>query len=185
MRLRKCRECGGQYKPISSDSKACSIDCAITVAKKEKAKTVAKEEQIKQQEAKRRLSEMKTQSELIQDYQKAFNEFIRYRDWGKPCISCQAPHTGKANSFDAGHYRSVGSAPHVRFDERNVHGQCKRCNRYGFDSVAYRDGLIAKIGIAQVESLESENAAKHYTKEQLRELIAMYRQKAKELSFGR
>lgn len=31
-----------------------------------------------------------------------------------------------AGGFDAGHYRSRGSAPHLRFYTLNIAGQCKR-----------------------------------------------------------
>ena len=34
-------------------------------------------------------------------------------------------------AYDCGHYRSTGSAAHLRFDERNAHAQRKVCNRWG------------------------------------------------------
>ena len=51
-----------------------------------------------------------------------FNKYIRQRD--KRCISCNAP------TENAGHYFSAGNHASLRFDERNVHGQCIRCNKW-------------------------------------------------------
>lgn len=85
--------------------------------------------------------------------QAAFNSFIRIRDFGEPCISCGL----YKEIVDAGHYRSVGAAPELRFDEDNCHGQCRECN--GFKSgnqQAYRENLIEKIGADRVDALETE-----------------------------
>lgn len=174
LKPKKCVTCKTEFNPHSSLAKACSPKCAVEYTKQVRAKKQAKAD-------KARLEEMKTLPQLTKECQQVFNKFIRLRDWGKPCISCGAPHTGAANSFDAGHYRSVGSSPEVRFDPRNVHGQCKRCNRFGFDSSAYRANLVSKIGVDQVEALEGEKAAKNYTRQGIRAMIITYKQKCKEL----
>ena len=174
LKPKKCVTCKGEFNPHSSLAKACSPKCAVEYTKQVRAKKQAKAD-------KARLEEMKTLPQLIKECQQVFNKFIRLRDWGKPCISCGTPHTDAANSFDAGHYRSVGSSPEVRFDPRNVHGQCKRCNRFGFDSSAYRANLVSKIGVDQVEALEGEKAAKNYTRQGIRAMIITYKQKCKEL----
>ena len=174
LKPKKCVTCKTEFNPHSSLAKACSPKCAVEYTKQVMAKKQAKSD-------KARLEEMKALPQLTKECQQVFNKFIRLRDWGQPCISCGTPHTGAANSFDAGHYRSVGSSPEVRFDPRNVHGQCKRCNRFGFDSSAYRVNLIAKIGLDQVEALEAEKTAKNYTRQDIRALIITYKQKCKEL----
>lgn len=66
----------------------------------------------------------KSQTELTQD---VFNRMIRLLDEGKPCISCGRSQCG--TYWDAGHYRSVGSCPELRFDPRNCHLQGSGCNR--------------------------------------------------------
>lgn len=71
-----------------------------------------------------------------------FNKFIRKRDQDKPCISC-----GKYTLLQAGHFYSAGSNPVVRFNEDNVHGQCKKCNYFlSGNLLPYRENLIEKIG---------------------------------------
>ena len=66
----------------------------------------------------------KSQTELTQQ---VFNRMIRLLDEGKPCISCGRSQFG--SYWDAGHYRSVGSCPEIRFDPRNCHIQGSGCNR--------------------------------------------------------
>ncbi len=47
--------------------------------------------------------------------------------------------------------------------------------------ISYRPALIAKIGLAAVEALENDNAARYYSIEDIRELITHYKAKVKEL----
>ena len=128
---------------------------------------------------------MKRLPDLKREAQTAFNAWIRLRDAGQPCISCGAPppdlsglHAGR----DAGHYRSVGSAPQLRYHLDNVHGQCVACNQWGAGkAVEYRAGLIARIGLARVEALECTNEPRKWTHEELRGIKKLYQQKRKEL----
>jgi len=91
-----------------------------------------------------------------------------------------------ANSVDAGHYRSVGAAPHLRFDERNCHAQTKFDNQYKSGNVVdYRIGLIKRIGLEAVEALEADNEVRKWTRDQLIEIRATYKAKRKALEDGR
>ena len=77
---------------------------------------------------------------------------------------------------------STGSAPHLRFDERNAHAQRKVCNRWGAGrAVDYRIGLVARIGLAAVEALESDNTPRKWLREELIYIRDRYRAKLKEL----
>lgn len=116
--------------------------------------------------------------------QKAFNEYIRRRDQalGVPCISCGRTLDWSGNDVDAGHWRSVGAAKHLRFNEHNCHAQCKHCNhRLAGNNVQYRLGLIERIGLEAVEALESDNEVHKWTREELIEITKTYRAKAKAL----
>ena len=133
-------------------------------------------------ETKRKLDAMQTRPQLLKKAQTAFNAYIRARDKGKPCISCDKPLDGGANTFDAGHYRSVGSAPHMRFVEDNCHGQCKHCNNWlSGNHVEYRKRLLERIGERQLELLESDNTLRKYTKEGLEEIAKHYREETRRL----
>lgn len=158
----------------------CSPRCAARKVKQDKAEERAK--------VKTRRQAMKTLPQLKAEAQREFNAYIRERDRDQPCICCGLPlGAGEVGgAFDCGHYRSVGSAPHLRFDERNAHAQRKVCNRWGAGrAVDYRLGLIRRIGLASVEALESDNEVKKWTREALVEIAATYRAKARELRKGR
>jgi hypothetical protein len=133
---------------------------------------------------KERKRELATIPELIRKAQREFNAFIRQRDKDQPCICCGRPLGAGdvGGAFDCGHYRSTGSASHLRFHEHNAHAQNKVCNRYGAGrAVDYRIGLIARIGREAVEALESDNRVHRWTREELREIATTYRAKLKEL----
>lgn len=188
---RKCRHCKAMFMPVRCGQNTCSYDCSVAVAEIVAAKSKAKREKAERiavaASTKILRMKLKTRSQWMKEAQIAFNAYIRARDQGKPCICCGKPLGTQqvGGGFDAGHYRSIGSAPHLRFDERNCHGQQKQCNRYGAGrAVDYRIGLIARIGIEAVESLESDNELRKFSIEELKQIIATYRQKTKELKNG-
>lgn len=194
-RPRKCKVCAETYKPRTSFQKVCgSIACchawadqAGAKAKQAQAKADKKAAKQAMQTDKVRRDALKTRSDWIKDAQRAFNRFIRLRDAGRACICCGTPlhNSGVGGGADAGHYRSIGSAPHLRFDERNVHAQSKQCNRWGSGrAVDYRIGLIDRIGRAAVEALEADQAPRNYSIDDLREIVRTYRVKCKELEKG-
>lgn len=181
---RKCRICKQDFQPSRPLQNVCSVECAQAKAKVDRAKAerVAALESRKVIRLKR--EQLKTRSDYIKEAQRAFNAFIRERDKDQFCICCDKPlrSGGVGGEYDCGHYRSVGSAPHLRFDERNAHGQRKQCNWYGAGrAVDYRIGLIGRMGLAVVESLESDNTPRHWTKEDLIQIRDTYRAKLKEL----
>jgi hypothetical protein len=179
-KLHKCKSCGEAYTKQRPLQKVCSPVCAIKLAKVQVAKAQAKEQAQDRKETKAKLDAMKGKPRLLKEAQTAFNAFVRARDAGKPCISCGAPDNGGANSRDAGHFRSVGSAPHMRFVEDNCHGQCKKCNQYlSGNVVEYRKGLIKRMGQRTVELIESDQTIRKYTHDGLREIAKHYRQEAK------
>jgi hypothetical protein len=138
------------------------------------------------QETKLKLDALQTKPQLVKKAQVAFNAYIRAKDTGKPCISCDKPLGDAPNTFDAGHYRSVGSAPHMRFVEDNVHGQCKHCNNWLVGNVVeYRKRLIERIGEHQLNLLESDSTLRKYTKEGLIEIARHYNAEARRLNKDR
>ena len=154
----------------------CSPICATRLVK------AAKKEEAERTKA--RKAAIKRIPDLIKEAQVAFNAYIRARDSGKPCICCGLPITQEAigGGYDCGHYRSTGSASHLRFHEDNAHGQRKVCNRYGAGrAVDYRIGLIQRIGLARVEALESDNEVRKWDRETLIGIKETYKRKLKEL----
>jgi len=158
----------------------CSIDCAVSWSKLQADKSKAKKQKEFNAETRQRKQKLKTRQEWLKDAQTVFNKFIRLRDEGNACISCGRNSGAKMN---AGHYLSVGSHPELRFNELNVHLQCEHCNSYKSGNQAqYRPRLIEKIGLQQVEALEGPHEPLKLTIEEIKELIAEYKQKIKQLS---
>ena len=187
-KTKKCKVCGSEFTPAKPMQKVCCLACALSIASLAKAKRERKAVADDKKATREKLDAMKSKGSLVAEAQVAFNRYIRLRDAGLPCICCGQPmgegvHGG---AVDAGHYRSRGSAPHLRFSEQNVHAQRKQCNRYGSGNVVgYRLGLIERIGLAAVEALEADNAPRKYTADDLRGIKAEYARKARELEKAR
>ena len=169
---KKCRVCKERFEPFNSLQFACSTKCAISWGKSD----VEKKERKENKEAKAKL---KSRGEHIKEAQTIFNKWIRtVRDAGNSCISCGRSTGCKVN---AGHYRSVGSSPELRFNEDNVHLQCEHCNCHKSGNCTdYRIRLIQKIGLARVEKLEGPHKPKKYTIEEIKEIKEIYRMKIKQ-----
>jgi hypothetical protein len=171
MRLTKCKICRTPFEKMSISHKTCGIECSLQLVALEKEKKLRKE-YLSEKER------LKSRREWLKDAQTVVNAYIRLiRDKGKPCISCGRHHKGQMH---AGHYLSVGAHPELRFCEINIHAQCSPCNNHlSGNIVNYRKGLIAKIGIEQVEWLEGHHDPKKYTIPELQEIIQIYKEKAK------
>lgn len=174
---RKCRECKA-FCDVSSGFVVplgffCSTDCAATYS----MNALNKLRKIKLRKEKESLRD---RSWYLKEAQTWFNKYIRFRDASQPCISCERHHTGQ---YHAGHYRSVGAAGHLRFNESNCHKQCSVCNNYKSGNIEhYRQGLIKKIGLKAVLDLENNNESVKFTIDQLKAIILEYKEKVKQIS---
>lgn len=176
--------CRASFVPQRLGQAVCSPKCALATVEAQKAKEKKSLAQAGRRDIKVRKEALKTRGDHIREAQQAFNEFIRTRDQaaGHLCISSGKPLDWSGNAVDAGHYRSVGSAPHLRFDERNCHAQSKQDNRFlSGNAVDYRIGLIARIGQEAVDSLESDQSVRKYTVDEIKAIKATYRAKTREL----
>ena len=178
----KCRVCACAFTKTRPLQTVCSPTCALTLARNVTEKALAKAQAADRKATREKLDAMRTKPQLVKLAQTAFNSFVRARDADKPCISCGKPPSTQANSTDCGHYRSVGSAPHMRFVEDNAAGQCKHCNQHlAGNHVAYRQGLIQRIGQRAVERIEADQTVRKYTKEGLIELARHYNAETRKL----
>ena len=173
---KKCKVCSIPFTPVRPMQMVCSPACAMKLAREVVAKADRKETKLK-------LDALQTKPQLVKKAQIAFNAYIRARDAGKTCISCDTQLGSEPNTFDAGHYRSVGSAPHMRFVEDNVHGQCKRCNNWlSGNHTEYRKRLLERIGEHRLEQIENDNVLRKYTKEGLEDIRKQYMEAARRLT---
>lgn len=127
-------------------------------------------------EAKERI---KTRSQWMKETQAAVNGYVRERDRELPCVSCGRFHNGQ---YHAGHYRSVGSAPELRFNTRQIWKQCAPCNNHlSGNLINYRIELIKRIGQEAVDWIEGPHEPKRYTIDDLKAIKALYNAKTREL----
>ena len=168
----RCKVCKAKFEAKWFLQKTCfDPKCIIEWDKKIKADKWKKEKKVLKEK-------LKTKGDYEKELQTVFNKFIRLRDKGNNCISCDKP----CKKENAGHYRSVGSCPSLRFEELNVHLQCEYCNTYLHGNlINYRINLIKKIGLEEVEWLESFTGLVKYSIEDLKYLKKVYNLNTKEL----
>ena len=186
---KKCRvaTCRAVFVPSRMGQAVCSPACAMIDAPRHEPKARKALAQIERKYIKVRKEKLKSRGEHMREAQQAFNAYIRARDQaaGHLCISSGKPLDWSGNAVDAGHYRSVGSAPHLRFDERNCHAQSKQDNRFlSGNAVDYRIGLIARIGQEAVDALEADQSVRKYTVDEIKAMKGKYRAMTRELKKG-
>lgn len=187
---RKCTVCREWFHPVRAEQYVCSYECACVHGKaandaakadkqrKEKKRRLEEEKADRQRQVERRIA-VKPLSYFIKQAQHAFNEFIRYRDRDLPCISCGRHHDGQ---YHAGHFRTTGASPELRFDEDNCHKQCSACNNHlSGNLTAYRPALIAKIGQTRFDALMGPHALPKWTREDYIRIRDEYRAKLRDL----
>jgi len=179
LKPKKCRVCKRTFTPQRSLSIVCSVPCSLEWARKLAAQKAARAQREERKSLRERIEKAKTRGQHLKELQAAFNAWIRARDAGQPCISCRRHHQGQ---WHAGHYRSVGSEPALRFEPDNVHLQCAPCNTHlSGNLIAYRVNLIPKIGLARVEWLEGPHTPKKLTISEIVEMKAFYRSETRRL----
>lgn len=153
----------------------CSFDHMVEWGSTQARKTIQRKEKKKVREARERL---KTRSEWLREAQKEFNRYIRLRDKGKHCISCDKPDDG-THQRHASHYRSVGACSALRFNTFNVWASCAQCNSVKSGNlIEYRIRLRKLAGDDRVEWLESQNEPRRYSIDYLKRLRRVFKRRA-------
>ena len=170
----RCKNCKQKFDQVRFNQKFCldpeCVKAWVAEAKDQNWKKTKKKMQ----------ADIETVQELMKAAQIVFNKFIRIRDKNQPCISCGSK---LENKFDAGHYFSSGGHKAITFHEDNVHGQCVACNQWKHGNlIQYQIGIEQRIGGERLMKLhEKAHKAAKYSREELRDLIANYKQKIKNL----
>jgi hypothetical protein len=175
---KKCKVC--KKDNANPMNPVCSVPCAIEWAKTDNAKAYKEKAVRSETRQRKKVFVEKDRSYWIKKAQIEFNKFIRLRDKDEDCISCGVARKETAvstgSNFHAGHYKSRGAFPELRYDEENCHKQCAYCNNHLSGNVDnYRFGLIEKIGLDRVLLLEGPHKPKKYTIDELKDLIQHYR----------
>ena len=169
----RCKNCKEKFEPVRFNQKFCLKDECIRVFV----------EDVKVKTWKKTKAKMKADLMTLQDYLKlaqiTFNKYIRLRDKGNVCISCQK----KPKKENSGHFYNANNHWNVRFDENNVHLQCEHCNTYlSGNLINYGENLLKKIGEEKFNILNLEaKKTRKFTVQELKEIIATYKQKIKDL----
>lgn len=172
-KARKCKYCRSEFMPYTTLQKNCfDPDCVTAWINDVKTKQWTKKKaQLKK--------DLMNTSDYLKLAQQVFNKYIRLRDQGRLCISCDNPPK-KAN---AGHYFSQGGHSNVRFDEENVHLQCEHCNSFlSGNLLNYQIGIEKRIGADRLIELHGRaHDVKKWTADELKEIIDTYKAKIKEI----
>ena len=191
-RRKRCPTCRVMFTPSRDAQAVCGeIKCAIAYGKSEKGQASAKKAlaDVGRRDIEVRKEKLKTRADHLREAQAAVNEYVRLRDAHLPCISCDSTPNDNdlmtGSRWDAGHYRSVGACPELRFEPLNIHRQCVKCNRnLSGNAVEYRIRLVLRIGAEKVAWLEGLHPARKYTVEEIKAIKANYRAMTKELKKG-
>ncbi|NWF10004.1 recombination protein NinG [Pseudomonas salomonii] len=181
---KKCRvaTCRASFVPARIGQAVCSPACAMIDAPRHAPKARKALAEIGRKELRAAKVKIKSRAQHMKEAQTAFNAWIRERDIGLPCVSCGRHHNGQ---WHAGHYRTVGGNPELRFEPLNVWRQCAPCNNHkSGDIVNYRLELVRRIGADKVDWLEGPHEPQRHTIEQLQAIKAEYRAKTRELKKG-
>ena len=172
LKKKKCNICKCEYDPISSMQKVCGFKCSLILVETDKKKKF-------DDETKRLKASIKTRAQWLKEAQVEFNKFIRLRDAKEPCISCGRDHQGQ---YHAGHYRTVGAHPELRFNELNCHKQCAPCNNHLSGNILeYRISLAKKIGSEKLEWLEGPHELHSLSVDEIKLLKEKYKNKVKDI----
>lgn len=188
---KKCRvaTCRASFVPSRMGQAVCSPACALIDGPRHAPKARKALADIERKDIKVRKEKLKSRGDHLREAQAAVNEYVRLRDAHLPCISCDSTPNDNdlmtGSRWDAGHYRSVGACPELRFEPLNIHRQCVKCNRnLSGNAVEYRIRLVQRIGAEKVAWIEGPHEARRYTVEEIKAIKAKYRAMTKELKKG-
>ena len=182
-RVKTCKVCKVEYKAWTTHAqmnRLCSPDCAAKYA-------LSKRQEVQRKDARKARIAYTRDNEKLSAVraraQSSFNRYIRERDYLMPCMACGKHWSGdvvKGSGWDAGHFRSRGSAPHLRFHLLNCWKVCTRCNRdLSGNIVEMRKGMLSRLGEDRVKALEYDNTDRNYTRDDLRRIQRIFSKRAR------
>lgn len=186
----KCRNCKAEYTRQQAMQTWCSYECAMAIVEARQLKAWNAETR----KRKKALLD-KDRSHWIAKAQTAFNAWVRARDAGLPCISCGevSPPITRGGQWDAGHFKSRGAYPELRFTEDNCHKQCKVCNggsntpgtKGRTVASCYEEELVRRIGQDRVDALKGKTVTAKWTIDELKAIHADYTARLRQLRIDR
>ena len=182
-RPKKCdnRSCRASFVPSRSFQSWCSTDCALVIARQKQDRERKSLDKVERKAIRAAKERVKSRGEYAKEAQATINRYVRLRDSGLGCVSCDKPASW-AGQWHCSHFRSVGAAPHLRFNLLNMHKACSVCNNHLSGNIAgYRPRLIERIGLGRVEWLESCQGRAGHDIAYLKRIKAIFTKKANRL----
>ena len=179
-RRKRCPECRVMFTPSRSSQAVCGeIECAIAYGKSEKGQESARKAiaDVGRRDIRERKEALKSRGDHAKEAQAVINRYVRLRDAHLGCISCDKPATW-GGQWHCSHFRSVGAAPHIRYNLWNMNRACSVCNNHLSGIIAgYRPKLIEKIGQDKVDWLESNHSVVRHDIPYLKRIKAVFKKK--------
>ncbi len=191
-RRRKCKTCREWFEPKFSnepccEKEECRKEFKVNELMKKAKKALVKIRSDNRQEDKKVKAKRTKQKESIKPIKYWYDKLqivinqwvVKVRDKDKPCCTC-----GTSNpdiKYDAGHYRTRGACPELRFNEMNIHKQCSvNCNQHGSGMrKEYQGFIIFNYGEDKLNWLDGKHQPlkeQYADYEAVKAQIAYYRQ---------
>lgn len=169
-RLKKCDSCKERSIPYGSMRKFCfKNECIEAFNEKTRKRN--------KREAKKAFNQQ-DRSWLVSKADEQMQRYARYRDYGKPCISCGINYF-KAQ-MHGGHFMPKGVNTAIRFNTWNIHAQCSQCNNSKSGNLTqYEINLREKIGDEKVDWLKCQKHTHKHEIEYLQRLIKIFTKRNK------
>jgi hypothetical protein len=169
----RCKNCKERFIAVKFNQKYCVKDECLTAFVNEVKLNGWKQRRKQMKES------IKSRKDYLKEAQEVFNKYIRLRDDGMLCISCDKEPKKK----NCGHYYSQGGHSNVRFDEENCHLQCEHCNTYlSGNLLNYQIGIQKRIGADRLIELGARaHDEKQWTIEELKDIKKKYQKKIQNL----
>jgi len=155
----RCKNCKDKFTPRKFNWKYCDNEACTDVGVKELLKK-QREKQAKDREqvdkAVKAKKERESLATLRNNVKNICHQYIRLRDKCKPCVSCGGEWT---EEHQAGHWFKAELYSSIRYDERNIHNQCKKCNLFLNGNVErYTERVHLRIGKAGKAAIQKAAA---------------------------
>ena len=196
----KCKSCGDRFprdqmKRVSGVTSICkeNVECQVKYALKAGPKLTQQRQKKHRADIRKRKDALRTKPEQEKITQDAVNGWCNVRDRlrGYSCVSCDRPllwgvsrRYGGSNpaTGEAGHYRSVGSARHLRFLTFNINGQCQHCNSprgLSGHHRGYEQGIIKRYGHEMLDRIKADQRPRKYTIDDLKRIARIFRRRTR------
>lgn len=188
MKRSLCPHCRKRLEPPQRIHEECIdgyADAQAAKAQRRIAKQIKADKKAEIASTRQRKEAIKSRQDWLRECQQVVNKYVRLKAQraGEGCYTCGAtPEQKFGGTYDASHFRSVGSAPHLRFWIPQIRICCVVCNRHkGGELLAFRAALVKEHGPEWVQALEARQEVAKFSIEYLARLKKVMAKKVRRL----